>query len=143
MMRAIAKLGSLKLTATLMLPLIITVFLVSRQEALSSNWVAIPFALLGLNLMAAIATNAAFRKQPALLAFHVCLLAVIVFAGVGALFQYDGHVELVEGEAFDASHVELTDFGLLRQRGPELPQFTQGRIVVRWFDPHRRQPKRR
>jgi len=130
MMPSVAKLGSLKLTAILMLPLILTVFAVSRLDSLDSNWVAIPLALLGINLMAAIATNAAFRRQPALLAFHVCLLAVIVLAGIGALYQYDGHVELVEGEAFDASRVELTDFGLLRQRGPDSPQFTQGRITV-------------
>lgn len=130
MMSTIARLGSLKLTASLMLPLILTVFVVSQPYAVSSNWVAIPLALLGVNLLAAITTNRSFRRQPALLAFHVCLLLVIVLAGLGALLQYDGHVELVEGEVFDASRVEVTDRGLLRHSGPESLQFEQGRIAI-------------
>lgn len=130
MMSVVAKLGSLKLTAILILPLIIVVFLVSRADSLGSNWVAIPLGLLGVNLLAAIATNAVFRSQPALLAFHVCLFAMIVLAGIGALYQFDGHIELVEGEAFDAARVELTDLGLLRRNGPDLLNFEQGRIAV-------------
>ena len=132
MMRQFAKLGSLKLSAILMLPLIVTVFAVNQLNYVSNNWVAIPLALLGVNLLAAISTNSSFRRQPALLAFHVCLLLVVVLAGLGALLQYDGHVELVEGEIFDASRVEVTDRGLLRHSGPESLKFEQGRIAVEY-----------
>ena len=132
MRKAITKLGSVKLTAVFMLPLIATVLLINQLESFSSNWVAVPLSLLAINLTAAILTNAAFRRQPALLAFHVLLFGVIVLWGAGALLQYDGHVELVEGEAFDARNVEVTDIGWLRKKRPESVRFTQGPIAVEY-----------
>jgi hypothetical protein len=126
----LAKFGSLKLTVALLLPLIGIVFLINRSDAVSTAWVAVPLFLLSLNLLAAIATNTAFRRQPALLVFHICLLAMIVFAGLGALTQFDGHVELVEGESFDPSRIEVTEYGLLHGSGPESVHFTQGRIAI-------------
>ncbi len=130
MMRMLAKMGSLKITAALLLPLIATVFLINRLESMNTAWVAVPLSLLSVNLLAAIATNAAFRRQPPLLVFHIFLLATIIFAGFGTLTEFDGHVELVEGESFDSSQIELTKFGRLRQHGPDNVRFTQGKIAV-------------
>jgi cytochrome c biogenesis protein len=130
MKRTVARLGSPKVTAALMLPLLATVFAINQIDSFSSNWVAIPLSLLAVNLLSAVFTNASFRRQPALLAFHICLFLTISLTGFGVLVQYDGHVELVEGEAFDASRVELTERGLFRRGGPESIEFEQGRIAI-------------
>lgn len=103
-------LASLKLTAAL-LPLLAAGVLwayVAGARALLA--VAVPMALLCLNLLAAIFANAAFRRQAPLLVFHVALLALVTLAAAGRLSYLNGRAELATGEQF----AELLD----AERGP-------------------------
>jgi cytochrome c biogenesis protein len=98
----VKSLASLKLTAAL-LPLLaagVAWAYVAGAQALLA--VAVPMALLVLNLLAAIFVNAAFRRQVPLLAFHVALLALVVLVAAGRLSYLNGRAELATGEEFSA-----------------------------------------
>jgi len=97
-----AALGSLRVTLTALALLALGVVTVAQDAADASWGVAAPLALLGVNLAAAIATHPAFRVQPALLVFHVALLALVLLVVAGRLTYLRGHVELSEGQVFDA-----------------------------------------
>ncbi|HLA34665.1 MAG TPA: cytochrome c biogenesis protein ResB [Rhodocyclaceae bacterium] len=62
----------------------------------------VPLLVLAANLLAALATHATFRRQSALLVFHLCLLALVILAALSRLTYLKGTVELGEGEAFQA-----------------------------------------
>jgi cytochrome c biogenesis protein ResB len=98
---AAAALGSLRATLCALVLLALGVIAVAQDAADASWGVAAPLALLGLNLAAAIATHPAFRAQPALLVFHVALLALVLLVVAGRLTFLRGHVELSEGQVFD------------------------------------------
>ncbi len=59
------------------------------------------FALLSLQLLAALVVHPAFRRKLPLLVAHLALLALVVLAGVGRLASLDGRFELTQGVAFD------------------------------------------
>jgi len=103
-----AALGSLRVTLAALALLALGVVAVAQDAADASWGVAAPLALLGLNLAAAIATHPAFRVQPALLVFHVALLALVLLVVVGRLTYLRGHVELSEGQVFDGRLSGLT-----------------------------------
>ena len=109
--RALAQLGSPRLTLVLLPLLAVAVIAVAWEAGPPSATLAAPLGALAANLAGAIATRAAFRRQPALLAFHLALLAVVVIAAAGRLTYLKGTVELSEGEEFaGALHSE--------ERGP-------------------------
>lgn len=120
---ALAQLGSGRLTLALLASLGIAVALVGRDAGPASSTLAAPLALLAANLAAAIATRRAFRAQPALLAFHVALLAVVTLAAVGRLTYLDGTLELSEGEEF-AGVLQHEASGPLHARSLERAAFT-------------------
>lgn len=62
--------------------------------------VAGPAAVLALNLAAAIATRPAFRRQAALLAFHVALLLMALLFAAGRLCYLRGTAEVTVGAEF-------------------------------------------
>lgn len=62
--------------------------------------IAAPLVLLAANLVAAIARHPTFRRQAALLAFHLALAALALLAAAGQLTSLKGRVELTAGEAF-------------------------------------------
>jgi len=96
----LAPLASLKFTLTNLLLLLVASVAVAR-ESLPPTWaLALPFALLAVNLVAAIACNARLRGSPALLTFHLALLAMLLLAAVGRLTYLDGWVEITEGTRF-------------------------------------------
>ncbi|HEY3326500.1 MAG TPA: hypothetical protein VGK14_04950 [Novimethylophilus sp.] len=70
-----------------------------------------PFALLALNLAAAIATNVRFRADLPLLFFHLALLALVALLAVARLTYFDGATILTSGTAFEGNLVR-------DQRGP-------------------------
>ncbi len=70
--------------------------------------IALPFALLFVNLLASIATREALRRQKAILAFHLALAALALIVSVDRLMAFSGHVEITEGTAFDPMLVEAT-----------------------------------
>ncbi len=67
---------------------------------------AIVFAALGINLLAALAVHPLLRRQLPLLVFHLALLALVLLVGVGRLTQLDGRFELLQGVPFDGQLME-------------------------------------
>jgi cytochrome c biogenesis protein len=61
---------------------------------------ALPFALLGLNLGAAIATHARFRADAPLLLFHLALLALVLLFVYGRLTYFDGLAMVTRNTVF-------------------------------------------
>lgn len=74
---------------------------VYQLDAKAAPWLALPLLLLALNLLAAVATNAVFRRQLPLLVFHLALAALVLLAAVGQLSYLKGNAELTEGAAFE------------------------------------------
>lgn len=64
-----------------------------------------PLALLSVNLVAAIATRPAFRRDAPLLLFHVALLALIALFALGRLTYLDASVALSSGTDFEGELV--------------------------------------
>lgn len=131
MNRLLSALGSLKLTLPGMALLVVGVLASYRAALTPAWWVAAPLALLAVNLAAAIATNVRFRRQPGLLVFHLCLLAVLLLAAAGRLAYFSGRAQVLVGEAFDAAAVQV------QSRGPWHPgerldgvSFVQGDFSV-------------
>jgi hypothetical protein len=71
-----------------------------RPEWITPIWV-VPLAMFAVSLMAAVATNRRFRRDPALLGLHFGLLVFVVLVGVARLTYLDGAVTLTKGTAFD------------------------------------------
>jgi len=126
----VTKLASLRLTLAGLAALIVTVLAVYRQGGAALYWVAAPLGLLAINLLAAILTNRSFRLQPALLVFHVALLAVLLLAALGLLTRYEGRIELAEGTRFDAGRVEAVNRGWLHRTRLDDVDVVQGDIEV-------------
>jgi len=133
MMSILTRLASLKLTLFGILGVIVLAVLSNKGPELSTGWLVLPLAFLSLNLLAAIGTNSAFRGQPALLVFHVCLLAVLLLLGIGLLIRFDGHVELVEGETFNPNVVQVTEQGAWHASNLDSVSFEQGEIEVAYL----------
>ena len=110
-LQPLAQLGSPRLTLVLLPLLALAVIAVSADAGPPSATLAAPLAALAANLAGAIATRAAFRRQPALLAFHLALLALVTIAAAGRLTYLKGTVELSEGE-------ELAGVLHSREQGP-------------------------
>jgi hypothetical protein len=104
-LRLPAMLASLRLTlASLVLLLGAVVYIYDHAgEADATLPLVLPLSLLSLNLLAAIATNKAFRRQLPLLVFHLALLAIIVLVAVGRLTYLRATTEVVSG----GSHLAL------------------------------------
>lgn len=69
-------------------------------------WIAVPFGMLGLNLLAALAVTPKLRRQGGLLGFHLSLAGLALLAAADQLISLSGHVEITEGAPFDARMVE-------------------------------------
>lgn len=61
----------------------------------------VPFSLLAINLLAAIATNRRFRTDLPLLVFHLALLAMIVTFVIARLTYFEGQATVTAGAAFE------------------------------------------
>ncbi len=110
-MRLLRSVASLKVTLVLIAMLAVGLVIAFRFEH-SRIWpMVVPLALLSLNLMAAIATNAVFRRQMPLLVFHLCLVAVLLLVSAGRLTYLKGFAGVTDGAVFDG---ELA----VREQGP-------------------------
>ena len=107
----LCRLASLKLTLVFIVLLAASIIAAYSTGAAGAWPIAIPLGLLAINLTAAILTNTAFRRQTALLVFHLALLAIVVLAAAGRMTYLKGELELSTGEAFSG---ELTR----SQQGP-------------------------
>ncbi len=77
-----------------------TAFAYLREGARTWPLVA-PLLLLALNLLAAVATNGVFRRQIALLVFHLSLIVLLLLVAAGRLTYLNGHAGVTVGTAFD------------------------------------------
>ena len=113
-------------------------FLLSAAGALATayQWsdatllMALPFALLGLNLGAAIATHARFRADAPLLLFHLALLALVLLFIYGRLTYFDGLAAVTRHTAFDGQF-EREDHGPLHGEGFRTLSFANEGFVER------------
>jgi hypothetical protein len=109
---------------------------------------ALPFALLGVNLGAAIVAHPRFRADLPLLLFHLALLALVLLFVFGRLTYFDGQAILTRAVPFEG-HFDSENRGPLHGDGYRKLSFVnagfvdygpQGRYTntvnrVRWKDP--------
>lgn len=106
-------LGSLKLTLVLLVVLLLALLVAySSVDSFtrSSDFVVIlclPFAGLALNLSVAIVCHPTFRQHPALLVFHLCLLALIALAALGQLTNLKARAEISTGGWFEGQLLSI------------------------------------
>lgn len=125
------RLASLWLTLLVLVALGAGVFAYD-PEADGTVWLLVaPLFAGAVNLGAAVMTNPVFRRQAALLTFHLALLAIVMLLAAGRLTYLKGELELAEGEAFSG---ELTR----SERGPwhrsllERAQFINDGYTIRY-----------
>ncbi|NMG75738.1 hypothetical protein GPA25_13305 [Aromatoleum diolicum] len=110
-MSLLRRLASLRLTLWLIALLAIGTILALRQEGARTWPMVIPLGLLAVNLLSAIATNGVFRRQTALLVFHLSLVALLLLVAAGRLTYLKGHAGVTEGTNFEGVLAEV-------ERGP-------------------------
>lgn len=101
--RGLRRLGSLRLTLVLIALLGCGVAFAYLQEEARTWPLVVPLVLLALNLLAAVLTNGVFRRQTALLVFHLALVALLLLVAAGRLTYLNGHVGVTEGVPFDGT----------------------------------------
>lgn len=94
-------LASLKLTLVILIALALGVAVAYHSETRTTWALVVPLTLAALNLMAAVVTNGVFRRQSALLAFHLALIAILLLVAAGRLSYLKGQIELTDGEEFN------------------------------------------
>lgn len=103
-MRVLRLLASLQLTLVALVALgagVIVNYL-SDTHSIWHIWpLVLPLLLCALNLLAALASNAVFRRNRPLLMFHLALLLIILLLAVGRMSYLKGQLELVDGQEFD------------------------------------------
>lgn len=101
------RLASLKLTLVI-IALLLAGSAVALQSREQMTWpLVLPLSLFAANLAGAVLTNAVFRRQSALLVFHLALIAILLLVAAARLTYLRGGFELAEGEVFDG---QLTGF---------------------------------
>jgi hypothetical protein len=114
----------------------------------ASTAMVAPFALLSVNLGAAILSRARFRADLPLLLFHLCLLMLVLLFGIARLTYFDGAASLTRGIPFDGTllHDERGPWhagrlGELRiehegfsERFPERGDYVATFSRIRWWD---------
>lgn len=126
---ATRRIGSLDVTLGLLLAAA-AYLLYRRWMDVPVGWgMALPLAGMGINLLAALASNKVLRTQGGLLVFHLALATVMLAASVGQLVQMEGHVEVTEGVAFDPQQV-VSRAGPLHNWKLDRANFVQGRFSI-------------
>lgn len=95
--------ASLRLTLWLIALLGVGTVLAYRLEGMRTWPMVVPLLLLAANLVAAVATNGIFRRQTALLVFHLSLIALLLLVAAGRLTYLSGHTGVTEGAPFDGT----------------------------------------
>jgi hypothetical protein len=123
-------LGSLSIALALIA--VLTLVIVDRHTlGWLPSWIlqAVSMACAG-NLLIALFSHRRFWVQPLLLAFHWCLLLVLLGLALQPLFSYQARLEVLQGSGFDQGHLEVIHHGLLADRAPD--DFRQGAIAVEY-----------
>ena len=133
MMTLFRKLASLRLTLVGMALLAVLSVIASRSADVDAGITAVPLAVLVVNLLAALISNRSFRAQTGLLVFHVGLLLVFACIGLTVLLRYDGHVEVLQGTAYDATRVETVEQGRWHDDRLGDIEFYQGEVRINYL----------
>ena len=133
MMSLLRKLASLRLSLAGMALLAVLAVVASRNADIDAGITVVPLAILVVNLLAALLTNRSFRAQTGLLIFHVGLLLVFACIGLTVMLRFDGHVEVLQGAAFDASRVETVEQGRWHDNQLANLEFYQGDILINYL----------
>ena len=133
MMLLLRKLASLRLTLAGMILLAVLAVVASRSANVDAGITAVPLVILVLNLFAALLTNRSFRSQTGLLVFHVGLLLVFACIGLTVLLRYDGHVEVLQGTALDASQVTTVEQGWWHENRLGGVELYQGDVRINYL----------
>lgn len=104
-------LSSLKLSFTAMAALLFGVLVSYFDQSQSVLWIALPLLVLAVNLLSAMVYNPRIQQNSGLLMFHICLLSLAVLAALGQLTSMKGHVEIMQGQAFDSEQVTIVQQG--------------------------------
>jgi hypothetical protein len=105
----------------------------SRSADVDAGITVVPLALIVINLLAALVTNRSFRAQTGLLVFHVGLLLVFACIGLTVLLRFDGHVEVLQGAAFDPAQVETVEQGRWHDNRLGHLEFYQGEVRINYL----------
>lgn len=106
-MNILQRLASLRLTFAIFVVFLLGILL-AHLAALSFSPIVIACCFfLALNLIATLVTNGNFRRQPALLVFHLALLAIVILVAAGRLIYLNGQAEVLEGQAFSGRLVSF------------------------------------
>lgn len=103
--RTLLVLASLKFTLLIIIILVAGIAIIYQTKTRYVWALAVPFAAFAVNLSAAVATNPVFRRQTALLVFHLALITIVLLIAAGRLTYFKGHTELVEGDVFSGQMV--------------------------------------
>jgi ResB-like family len=112
--RLAAHFGSLR-TALALIMLLGLVVLAQPTTPL----LALVFAALAINLLAALVVHPMLRRRLPLLVFHLALLVLVLLVGAGQLLRMDGRIELLQGVPFDGQWLTQSAGALYR---PQLEQ---------------------
>lgn len=127
----LARLASLELTVAVF-ALLAAGAIASRSLDGGADWfMAAPLLLGAVNIGAAILVNPTFRRQPALLVFHLALLAVAMLAAAGRLTHLNGRIELAQGEAF-AGELAWREQGPLHRLRLDRSEFINDGFTIRY-----------
>lgn len=106
---AIAKsLASLRLTFVCLVAAAAIAIIAQLTDRPFALYLAAPFAVLFVNLIAALAATPKLRQQTGLLGFHLALAVLALLATFDRLMAFNGHVEVTAGTAFDPALVEAS-----------------------------------
>ena len=130
MRQFLAVLGSLKLALAGMLMLLSVILYDLKIASLPPIWMALCLALLCLNLLMVVVVRPQFRRQPALLMFHLCLAAVAGLAALQSLVVFDARIEQAENQPFDVENVEIITRGPWHADQLHEVRFRQGTVTV-------------
>lgn len=88
------------------------------------------FALLAMNLAAALLTHPRLRRDRGLLLLHLSLLSLLCLAGAGRLARFEAQVELVDGQSLVDAAPVVTVRGPWHRDALADVDFTQGFFTV-------------
>lgn len=128
----IRTLASLKLTSAGLALLAIFVVASHADSPMDRQWISLPLGLLAVNLLAALLSDPRLQRSLPLALFHVALLAVLGLVAAGLLLEFEGRVELAEGQSFDWGGVQAVRRGAWYAAPSDSPALTQGPIDVQF-----------
>jgi cytochrome c biogenesis protein len=126
--------------------------LAGRLLDIGYEWLlTLPLSLLVLNLLTAVVINPSFRRQPALLTFHLALLTLVLLVALGRLTYYTAQIEVTAGGTYSGDTVnhqvgywhqeqlsqlsfQLDDFNINYVPHDGTIQRGATRAFVRWID---------